>query len=236
MPGSVESLLNQQHLIDRARRGDEVAFRGLIEPHRLKLQAHCRRTLGSVHDADDALQETLLRAWRGLRGFDGRSALRPWLYRIATNVCRDALKRRASAMVPVAMTPGDDEERGELDTGLSPAARYEQRESVELAVAAAVQHLAPGQRAALVLSDVLGFSAREAADVLETTPTSVYSATQRARKVVDERLPARGDQPIPGTSGDPCLKAVVDRYMRAIDQAGVGAIVTMLSEDAGVAA
>jgi RNA polymerase sigma-70 factor, ECF subfamily len=233
MPGSVESLLHQQHLIDQARRGDEVAFRRLIEPHRRRLHAHCRRTLNSTHDAEDALQETLLRAWRGLPGFDGRSALRPWLYRIATNVCRDALKRRASASVPVGIAPGDEDEPAERDVVLSPAARYEQRETVEQAVAAALQHLAPGQRAALVLSDVLGFTAREAADVLETTPTSVYSATQRARKVVDERLPARADQRV---TGDANLKANVDRYMRAIDEADVPAIVEMLSEDAGVAA
>jgi len=226
-------VLHHRLLLDSARRGDEVAFRRLIEPHRAKLHAHCRRRLGSVHDADDALQETLLRAWRGLAGFDGRSPLRPWLYQIATNVCRDALKRRASAVIPVAIAPGDDDEPADRATVLSPAARYEQRETVELAVTAALQHLAPGQRAALVLSDVLGFSAREAADVLETTPTSVYSATQRARKVVDERLPARADQPAPG---NPCLKIRVDRYMRAIDQADVPAIVTMLSEDAGVAA
>ena len=235
MPAVAEQI-HQQRLIDSARRGDEAAFSRLIEPHRLKLHALCRRTLGSVHDADDALQETLLRAWRGLPGFDGRSPLRPWLYRIATNVCRDALKRRAGAVMPIAISPGDDDEPPEPDRALSPAARYEQRETVELAVSAALRHLAPGQRAALVLSDVLGYSAREAAEVLETTPTSVYSATQRARKVVDERLPARGDEPTPDSLGDPCLKAVVDRYMRAIDQADVPAIVTMLSEDAGVAA
>jgi RNA polymerase sigma-70 factor (ECF subfamily) len=226
-------VLQQRLLLDAARRGDETAFRRLIEPHRPKLHAHCRRRLGSVHDADDALQETLLRAWRGMHGFDGRSALRPWLYQIATNVCRDALKRRSTAVLPIAIAPGDDDEPADRATVLSPAARYEQRETVELAVTAALQHLAPGQRAALVLSDVLGFSAREAADVLETTPTSIYSATQRARKVVDERLPERGDQAAPD---DASLKQSVERYMRAIDQADVPAIVTMLSEDAGVAA
>ena len=216
-------------LVVAARAGDERAFVELTSPHRAALHVHCYRLLGSLHDADDALQETLLRAWRGLAGFDGRSPLRPWLYQIATNVCRDAHKRRASAVMPVAIAPGDDDEPPDRATVLAPAARYEQRETVELAVTAALQHLAPGQRAALVLSDVLGFSAREAADVLDTTPTSVYSATQRARKVVDERLPARADQPAPG---NPCLKIRVDRYMRAIDQADVPAIVTMLSEDA----
>src|SRR4051812_1551915 len=110
MSGYPSPVLHHRLLLDSARRGDEVAFRRLIEPHRAKLHAHCRRQLGSVHDADDALQETLLRAWRGLRGFDGRSALRPWLYRIATNVCRDSLKRRAVAITPIAIAPGDDDE------------------------------------------------------------------------------------------------------------------------------
>ena len=229
MSGYPSPILHQRCLIDSAQRGDEVAFRRLIEPHRRPLHAHCRRSLGSVHDADDALQETLLRAWRGLPRFDGRSPLRSWLYRIATNVCRDALKRRAGAVIPIGITPGSEDEPAERDPVLSPAARYEQRETVELAVAAVLEHLAPGQRAALVLSDVLGFSAREAADVLETTPTSVYSATQRARRKVEERLPARGEQRPPR---DPVLKEDVERYMRAIDEADVPAIVTMLSEDA----
>src|SRR5215212_8408803 len=157
MSGYPSPILQQRCLIDSAQRGHKVAFRRLIEPHRRQLHAHCRRSLGSVHDADDALQETLLRAWRGLPRFDGRSPLRSWLYRIATNVCRDAIKRRASAVVPIGIGPGADDGPAEPASVLSPAARYEQRESVELAVAAAVQHLPPGPRAALVLSDVLGF-------------------------------------------------------------------------------
>ena len=225
-------VIHEQRLLHDARNGDEAAFRRLIEPHRAELHARCQRMLGSSHDADDALQDTLLRAWRGLPGFDGRGALRPWLHRIARNACIDALKRRASAVTPIAITPNDDE-MAVPDGKLSPAARYEQRETVELAVAAAVQHLPAGQRAALVLSDVLDFSAREAADVLETTPTSVYSALQRARKGVDARLPSRSDQPAVGASGDDRLKAKVERYMRAIDRADVDAIVELLSEEAG---
>lgn len=224
-------VIHEQRLLHDARNGDEAAFRRLIEPHRSDLHARCARMLNSSHDADDALQDTLLRAWRGLPGFDGRGALRPWLHRIARNACIDALKRRSNAVAPIAITP-NDEEMAAPDGVLSPAAHYEQRETVELAVAA-VQHLPASQRAALVLSDVLDFSAREAADVLETTPTSVYSALQRARKGVDARLPSRSDQPAVGTSGDDRLKAQVDRYMRAIDRADVDAIVELLSEDAG---
>jgi RNA polymerase sigma-70 factor, ECF subfamily len=225
-------VIHEQRLLHDARNGDEAAFRRLIEPHRADLHARCRRMLGSAYDADDALQDTLLRAWRGLPGFDGRGALRPWLHRIARNACIDLLKRRSNAAASIAIAP-DDEDLPAPDGALSPAARYEQRETVELAVAAAVQHLPASQRAALVLSDVLDFSAREAADVLETTPTSVYSALQRARKGVDTRLPSRSDQPAPSTSGDDRLKAKVARYMHAIDHADVDAIVEMLSEDAG---
>jgi len=222
-------VIHQQQLLHAARNGDEAAFRRLIEPHRAELHARCQRMLGSSHDADDALQDTLLRAWRGLPGFDGRGSLRPWLHRIARNACIDAIKRRSNGAAPVAIGP-DEAEVAEPDGVLSPAARYEQRETVELAVAAALQHLPAGQRAALVLSDVLDFSAREAADVLETTPTSVYSALQRARKGVVERLPARSEQARPRSDR---LKASVDRYMRAIDSGDVDAIVSMLSEDAG---
>ena len=221
-----------RELLAAARRGDEAAFRRLIEPHRAQLHAQCLGMLGSVYDADDALQETLLRAWRGLRGFDGRGALRPWLHRIARNACLDVLKRRSNTVPPVAIAPGEEEVPAS-DPVLSPAARYEQRESVELAVIAALQHLPATQRAALVLSDVLGFSAREVADLLDTTPTSVYSATQRARKAVCERLPAPTEQPARQSLRDGGLKASADRYMSAIDRADVDEIVSLLSEDAG---
>jgi RNA polymerase sigma-70 factor (ECF subfamily) len=229
---SAHFVIHERRLLRAARGGDERAFRRLIEPHREQLRAHCLRMLGSVHDADDAVQETLLRAWRGLDRFDGRSGLRPWLHRIARNACLDMLKRRSKGLPPIAIAP-DDDHASAPDPVISTAASYEQRESVELAVAAAVQHLPGTQRAALVLGDVLGFTARESADLLDTTPASVYSAAQRARKVVDQRLPPPTEQPAPSTSGDARLKAVVERYMRAIERADVDEIVSLLSEDAG---
>jgi RNA polymerase sigma-70 factor (ECF subfamily) len=222
----------EQKLLLWARAGDETAFRKLIEPHREQLRAHCLRMLGSPHDADDALQETLLRAWRGLNRFDGRSGLRPWVHRIAHNACLDMLKRRSHGHPPIAIAPGEDDV-SVPDPVMSTAASYERRESVELAVAAAVEHLPGYQRAALVLGDVLGFTARESADLLDTTPASVYSAAQRARKVVDQRLPGPAEQRAPSTSGDARLKAIVERYMSAIDRDDVDEIVSLLSEDAG---
>src|SRR5215218_2463783 len=170
-------------LLERARGGDEDAFRLLVEPYRNELLAHCYRMLGSVHDADDAL----LGAWRGLAKFEGRSALRSWLYRIATNACLRAIERRRKRVLPIDYAPAADphdglaeplvesvwlepypDERHVLEDGLAgPEARYEQRESVELAFIAALQHLPARQRAVLILRDVLGFSARETAAALE---------------------------------------------------------------------
>jgi RNA polymerase sigma-70 factor (ECF subfamily) len=229
-------VIHEQRLLKAARAGDEAAFRRLVEVHRPMLYARCYRMLGSVHDADDAMQETLLRAWRGLPGFDGRAALRPWLHRIATNASLDLLKRRSNGATPIALAPDDEQVAAPEEEATSPAARYERRETVELAVVAALQHLPASQRAALVLSDVLGFSGRETAHLLDTTPASVYSSVQRARKVVDERLPAPSEQPGPSSLRDQSLKDVVDRYMRAIDRADVGEIVSMLSAEASVAA
>jgi RNA polymerase sigma-70 factor (ECF subfamily) len=240
-------------LLEAARGGHEDAFGRLVQPHRGRLHAHCYRMLGSVHDADDAMQETLLRAWRGLPGFDGRSALSSWLYRIATNACLNAIKKRPKRTLPVDyghpsadphdaaaeplvesvwIEPYPDDLLAPDHAGAGPAARYEQRESLELAFVAALQHLPANQRAALIMSEVLGFSAREVADSLETTPASVNSALQRARKLVDERLPEQSQQATLRALGDEHLNAVVERYMKAMEQADVGALVTMLSEDA----
>ena len=244
---------NDQRLLDAARGGDEDAFRRLVEPQRGMLHAHCYRMLASVHDAEDALQETLLRAWRGLSRFDGRSELSTWLYRIATNTCLNAIKKRPKRVLPIdygqsSADPHDavseplvesiwiepfPDDRIALDDGLaSPEARYEQRESLELAFVAALQHLPPNQRAALIMSEVLGFSARETADALETTTASVNSALQRARKLIDERQPEQSQQATLRALGDDGLNEVVERYMQAMEQADVGALVTMLSEDA----
>ncbi len=240
-------------LLDAARGGDEDAFRRLVDPQRGVLLAHCYRMLGSAHDAEDALQETLLRAWRGLPRFDGRSALSTWLYRIATNTCLNAIKKRPKRVLPVdyggsSVDPHDAVKEplvesiwiepfpdGEiaLDDGpASPEVSYEQRESLELAFVAALQHLSPNQRAALIMSEVLGFSAREMAETLETTTASVNSALQRARKLVDERLPEQSQQATLRSLGDERLNEVVERYMQAMEQADVGAVVSLLSEDA----
>src|SRR5687768_4396501 len=192
-------------LLRAARAGDEGAYGQLVQRHRSELQAHCYRMLGSVYDAEDALQEALLRAWRGMSRFEGRSSVRSWLYKIATNTCLDAIGRRPKRVLPVDYGPSADphdgpgeplvesvwvepypDERLGLEDGLAgPEARYERRESVELAFIAALQHLPARQRAVLILRDVLGFSAREVAATLETTPTGVDSALQRAHKAVD---------------------------------------------------
>jgi RNA polymerase sigma-70 factor (ECF subfamily) len=242
----------EKRLLDEARAGNEDAFRRLVEPHHAELHAHCYRMLGSVHDAEDALQETLLRAWRALPRFGGPTLLRPWLYRIATNACLDMLARRPKRVLPTHHSPpaGPDDDRGEplaesvwvepypdeevgLEGGYAaPEARYEQREAVELAFIAALQHLPGTQRAVLILRDVLGFSARETAETLDTTTASVNSALQRARKAIDERLPARSQQATLRSLGDDRIREIVNRYMDAWERGDVDAIAAMLAEDA----
>jgi RNA polymerase sigma-70 factor (ECF subfamily) len=228
----------------------EDEFRALVEAHRATLHAHCYRMLGSLHDADDALQDTLLRAWRGLPAHEGRSTLRTWLYRIATNVCLDAIARRSRRVLPIDYGPpaqGGEEPRaadslwiepypdellGVADGYACPEARYEQREAVELAFIATLQHLAPRQRAVLILRDVLGFSAREAAEALDTTVASVNSTLQRARKAADERLPDRSQQATLRALGDERLRALVDRFVEAFATGDVKAILALLADDA----
>lgn len=198
----------ERSLVAAALAGDERAFAELVAPYRRELHLHCYRMLGTLQDAEDALQETLLRAWRRLAGFEGRSAVRAWLYRIATNVCLTALARRgrrnelprpAGEVQSVELPPGDEGDVLQLAPypdrlldelgdggGVGPEARYEQREALELAFVTAVQVLPARQRAALLLRDVLGFSASEAADLLETSVASVNSALQRARARLEE--------------------------------------------------
>ena len=220
---------------------DDAAFADLVAPFRGELHAHCYRMLGSVHDAEDALQETLLRAWRALARFEGRSSLRSWLYTIATNTCLNQIARRPKRVLPVDLGPATDAHDGPgqplaesvwlepyPDTGLG----YEQRESVELAFVAALQHLPATQRAVLILREVLGFSAAEVAEALETTVPAVNSALQRARKAVDERLPARNQQATLRELGDERLRALVERYMDAMARGDVDTVVAMLAEDA----
>jgi len=247
--------MTERELLDAARRGDENAYGRLVGPHRAELHAHCYRMLGSVHDAEDALQDALLRAWRGLAGFEGRSSLRSWLYTIATNACLKAIERRPKLVLPVdygpAADPHDnpaeplvesvwvepypDETLGLGDGFAGPDARYEQRESVELAFVAALQHLPARQRAVLILREVLGFSGAEVADALETTPASVYSALQRAHKTVEERLPAQSQQATLRALGDERLRAIVDEYVAAWERNDVDTVVAMLAEDASLA-
>jgi RNA polymerase sigma-70 factor (ECF subfamily) len=235
-----------------AKRGDEGAFERLVGPFRGELHAHCYRMLGSLHDAEDALQEALLRAWRGLGRFEGRSSLRSWLYTIATNTCLNAIARRPKRVLPVdygpAADPHDapgvpvvesvwvepypDEMLGVEDGYAAPEARYEMRESVELAFIAALQHLPPNQRAVLVLREVLGFSAKEVAESLETSVASVNSALQRARAAVEERVPEQTQQETLRTLGDDELRKLVDRYVDAWERNDVEQFAAMLAEDA----
>jgi RNA polymerase sigma-70 factor (ECF subfamily) len=246
--------VNELELLEAARAGDAKAFARLVEPHRTALHAHCYRMLASVPDAEDALQEALLSAWRGLSGFEGRSSVRSWLYAIATNACLRAIERRPSRVLPIDYSPASDPHHGlaeplvesvwvepypdellGLADGLAgPEAQYEQRESVELAFIAALQHLPAQQRAVLILRDVLGFSAREVADSLETTPTGVDSALQRARKSVDDRLPERSQQAVLRSLDDQGLREIVEGFVDAWERSDVDAVVAMLSSDAAI--
>jgi RNA polymerase sigma-70 factor, ECF subfamily len=237
-------------LLDAARGGDHDAYRALVEPHRAELHAHCYRMLGSVHDAEDALQEALLRAWRGLPRFEGRSSTRSWLYKIATNTSLRLIERRPRRVLPADHRPASDGEvePGEplvesvwvepypdeqiADSRAAPDARYEQREGVELAFIAALQHLPARQRAVLILREVLGFSAQEAADTLDTTVASVNSALQRARKTLDERLPDRTQQSTLRELGDERMRGLVEGYMDALERADLDAVLALLTEDA----
>jgi RNA polymerase sigma-70 factor (ECF subfamily) len=252
MATTLTRALGEQELLDAARGGDEEAYRRIVELNRAALHAHCYRMLGSLQDAEDALQETLLRAWRGLPGFAGRSTLRSWLYTIATNACLDAITRRPMRVLPVDYGPPTDphadpgkplvesvwvepypDERLGLEDGYAaPEARYELREAVELAFIAALQLLPARQRAVLVLREVLGFSAREVAESLETTVASVNSALQRARKAVDERLPEQSQQATLRTLGDERIRDVVEAYVDAWSRGDVEALRALLAEDA----
>ena len=234
------------------RDATETDFRRLADDHRGELLAHCYRMLGSLHDAEDALQETFLRAWRGLPDFGGRSSVRTWLYTIATNVCMDVLGRRSKRVLPmdygppspptkaagepliesVWVEPYPDEALGLPDGPASPDARYEQREAVELAFVAALQHLPATQRAVLILREVLGFSAREVAESLDTTVPSVNSALQRARRAVRERLPERSQQTTLRSLGDERARALIEAYLDAWRRADIDALRALLAEDA----
>jgi RNA polymerase sigma-70 factor, ECF subfamily len=243
-------VVNEPALLETARRGDADAFARLVEPHRAELRAHCYRMLGSVHDAEDALQDGLLRAWQGLGRFEGRSSLRSWLYRIATNACLRTIERRPRRVLPIDYGPPADP-HDELaapliesvwvepypyreDEHAATEARYERHESIELAFVAALQHLPGRQRAVLILRDVLGFSAREVAAMLDASPASVDSALQRAHKSVEQRLPARSQQATLRALGDERLSELVGGYVDAWERGDIDAVVAMLAEDARI--
>ncbi|MBN1529227.1 MAG: sigma-70 family RNA polymerase sigma factor [Thermoleophilaceae bacterium] len=245
---------HEPELLEAARGGDESAFGRLIEPYRSELHAHCYRMLGSVQDAEDALQEALLRAWRALGRFEGRSSLRSWLYTIATNTSLNLIARRPKRVLPLDYGPRSDPHDGSplglppiesvwvepypdealgLEDGLAgPEARYELRESVELAFVAALQNLPANQRAVLILREVLGFSAAEVAESLETSVASVNSALQRARKTVEEKLPDRTQQATLRDVGDARVTELVEGYMDAMQRGDVDAVLKLLAEDA----
>jgi RNA polymerase sigma-70 factor (ECF subfamily) len=239
-----------QTALDRARAGDDRAFGELTGPYRGELQLHCYRILGSVQDAEDVLQETLLAAWRGLSQYSGRASLRTWLYRIATNRCLNALRASSRRPQPTPpkppFTPPEPTRRGEPawlepypdtlldslpDGAAGPEARYEARESVALAFVAALQDLPPRQRAALLLRDVLCFSAAEVAGMLDSSEAAVNSALQRARLVMSARLPARDRDraPLPRSARE---RDLAERFASAYSDGDIDGIIALLTDDA----
>jgi RNA polymerase sigma-70 factor (TIGR02960 family) len=234
-------------LIARARAGDGDAFRALTEPHRRELHMHCYRMLGSVQDAEDTLQETLVAAWKGLAGFNGNAAVRTWLYRIATNTCLNAIRaqrrRPAKAWDVPGIQPSEPTGLGEvpwlraypdpidlpIDLPIGPEARYEQTESISLAFITALQLLPPRQLAVLVLRDVLGFHAAEVADMLDTTIASVNGALTRARARLAQAR--RSQQKSPPPAGSRQERAIVTRFVRAYESADVAELLKLFSDD-----
>lgn len=212
--------------------GGDDSYVRLVEPHRAELRTHCRRMLGSPDDAEDALQETLVRAWKGLPRFEGRGSLRSWLYRIATNASLDVMDRQPRRVVPIDLdetTPADHWHAPATEPAIE--GRYLTREDFERALIASMRLLRSRQRAVLILREVLGFSSREAADALDTTVASVNSALQRARATIEKRLPERDQQETLRSLGDERLGERVERYLNAWERNDVDAIVSMLAED-----
>ena len=237
-------------LISRARAGDGEAFRELTEPYRRELQVHCYRMLGSFQDAEDALQDTLLAAWQGLKGFEGRASIRTWLYRIATNRClnarRSASRRPAKEWDIAEYEPPQPTRFGEIvwlepfpdallegvmDVPLGPEARYEQAESISLAFVTALQVLPPRQLAVLVLRDVLGFHANEVADMLDSTIDSVNSALKRARASLQRRLPSIAEREPAPAPDSPSEQAIVAEFVRAYESGDLDDLVALLTDD-----
>lgn len=230
-------------MLDLARTGDEVAFRSLTEPYLRELRLHCYRILGSLTDAEDVLQETMLAAWRGLSTYQGKASLRAWLYRIATNRCLNALRdagRRPRVGPLPPFDPPEPTRRGDVswlepfpDTLLDPAARYQARESVQLAFVTALQRLPPRQAATLVLRDVLGFTTVEVAAMLDTTDTAVKAALQRARATLQRRRPAPSPlPPLPPLPESAEERAVSQRFAEAFVADDIDGVVALLTDGA----
>jgi RNA polymerase sigma-70 factor (ECF subfamily) len=251
----------EARLLESAVKGDRGAFEELVELSRADTLAHCYRMLGSLHDAEDALQDALVRAWKALPRFESRSAFSTWLYRIATNVCLDMLRRKSKRVLPIDFGPAaeggaagaepgspvaairalPDEtwiepfpsaSLGLADGPVSPTATIERKEAVELAFIAALQHLTPKQRAALILREVLGFSAKEVAETLEASPASVEAALQRARRTIVERAPEQSQQRALSELGDEGVRKLVTRFTTAFETGDIDAILDLLAEDA----
>jgi RNA polymerase sigma-70 factor (ECF subfamily) len=217
---------DQRLLLAAAQAGDERAFRRLVEPYRHALEVHCYRMLGSAQDAEDLAQETLLRAWRALERFEPRARFQTWLYRIATNACLDELERRPRRPEPVDPFPDRPSDETVSPT-YDPAARYALREGMELALLRAIQELPGRQRAILIFRDVLGWTAPEVADLLESTVASVNSALQRARGTIDQHLPEPTRAAV-----DPAERELLNRYVAAFEHADMDGLVALLREDA----
>jgi RNA polymerase sigma-70 factor (TIGR02960 family) len=230
--------------LEQARGGDERAFASLVEPFRRELQLHCYRLLGSVQDAEDLVQETLLAAWRGLDHFEERASLRSWLYRIATNRSLNAIRARGRrpatedtmrpsgtrrAIDPIWLEPYPDSALPDPAPG--PEARYEQREAIQLSFIVALQQLPAKQRAALVLRDVLGFRTDEAASILETTPQSIKAALQRARVTLDTYTVEREQAPLPDS---PTERNLLANFSDAVETGDTARLLTLLGPDARV--
>jgi RNA polymerase sigma-70 factor (ECF subfamily) len=219
---------HQRQLLERAQRGDEEAFRRLVEPYRHALEVHCYRMLGSAQDAEDIAQETLLRAWRALGRFEPRVQFQTWLYRIATNACLDELGRRPRRPMPIDPFPTDRAGFEEhAPPTYDPAARYAIREGMELALMRAIQELPGRQRAVLIFRDVLGWSAPEVAVLLESTVASVNSALQRARATIESHLPDPAS-----LARQPEERELLERYLLAFEHADMDGLVALLREDA----
>jgi RNA polymerase sigma-70 factor (TIGR02960 family) len=237
----------QAELLRRARSGDDVAFEELVRPHHRELQAHCYRILGSAADAEDAFQESLTAAWKGLVGFEERASFRTWLYRIATGRCLNMVRATRRSRVSASLIDAEPRDASRLaevlwlepypdailaevaDPTAGPEASYERQETISLAFVAALQLLAPRQRAALILTDVLGFSAREVAEMLDTTELAIYGAVKRARVTLARQMPKAEPPPLPRSPGE---KTILDRLVRAWEECDTNALVALLTDDA----